>query len=80
MSWNHRILKRTYPGAFVETLYQVHEVYYDDSGKPTMCTENPISVTGETVEEIYETLNRMIKAAEKPVLDWDDFNTEEDSA
>ncbi len=75
MTWNHRVVRRVYdlPGS-VTTHYEIREVYYDDD-KPNACTEDPVGVCGESVNEIRETLERMAHALDKPVLEYDDFIT-----
>jgi len=75
MVWNHRIVKRVYHHASGdETTYQIHEVYYDEIGsEPTNITLDPIAPLGETVEELKEELNRMLRALEHPVLNYEDF-------
>lgn len=70
MSWNYRIIrKRTSFG----DLYQVHEVYYTDSGEVSSWTENSINPAGETLSELKKDFSRQLAALEKPVLDYDDL-------
>ena len=79
MTWNHRLVRRVIhtpdPGIGVdpEVLFAIHEVYYDDNGKPENITAEPIAAAGETVEEVMTDLHRMLRACEKPVLEYDDF-------
>ena len=75
MTWNHRVLKRVYsPGEKCEeTHYQIYEVYYNEEGKPTSCTMEPDYPTGESINELREDLERMIKALEHPILNYEDF-------
>ena len=57
--------------------YGIHEVFYED-GKPSMYTQDPISVQGENIEELKQTLKWMQECLELPVLDQDlDFPSEE---
>jgi hypothetical protein len=68
--WNHRVVRQIRDG---ETFYGIHEVFYglpdeSDAG----WTEDPISPVGETVEELRETLERMMRALDKPVILDDD--------
>ena len=72
MGWNHRVVKRTYPEPSGETFYQIHEAYYglNGSGKPSI-TVDPMYAIGESVDELRETLQRMLRALDKPVLDYE---------
>jgi hypothetical protein len=50
MSWNYRIIRdKQADGSY---WLAVHEVFYEADGTPTSCTKEPISVEGETVEEL----------------------------
>ena len=70
MHWNHRVVKRTYPAPSNETFYQIHEAYYGVENKPAI-TEEPDYPLGESIEELREDLQRMLRALDKPVLDYD---------
>lgn len=72
MSWNYRIIRRTHKG---ETGYGVHEVYYSPSGEPKLCSAEPSKPYGETLEELTSDLHTFLKALEKPVLDYDIFDS-----
>lgn len=71
--WNHRVVRRILieAGEPVEW-FGIHEVFYDhaqgESNPKLGWTEEPISVEGESVEELRETLVRMILALDKPVI------------
>ena len=66
--WNYRVMcsgKGT-----VDECYTIHEVYYDETGKQVQqWTEEAVPAYGESLEELVETLQRMLKAATKPVLE-----------
>ena len=64
-TWNHRILASEHNG---EMSLDIHEVYYDENGKPNGYTKNPVSVSGDSLKSITWTLNRMIEAKSKPIL------------
>jgi hypothetical protein len=69
--WNHRVVRRVYPGALDgEVAYQIHEAYYGIEDKPLISTE-PDHPHGETPEELREDLERMLRALDKPVLDYE---------
>lgn len=56
--------------------FAVHEVHYEN-GKPTRCSEEPVQITAESVEDIEDFLRTCLEACEKPVLDYDSFTTGE---
>ena len=64
--WNHRLIRRGGPGE--DPWYRIHEVYYDDSGKISGWTIDPVEPFGETVEEIRQELEAMLRACGEPVL------------
>ena len=66
--WNHRVVERTIVefGKPVKWL-GIHEVFYD--GDSVGWTDEPVAVQGETVEELRETLHRMLAALDKPVIE-----------
>jgi hypothetical protein len=55
--------------------FELHEVYYENH-KPVSCTENAIQVYCDGNESLKDTFDRMIKALDKPVLDYDNFPNE----
>ena len=70
MTWNYRVVRRVYPGADEE--FYVHEVYYTASRVAHARSELPSAPCGDTPEELRADLERMLKAFEKPVLEFDD--------
>lgn len=78
--WNYRILAHPPHPIQKEDLaiyLEIHEVYYEDDGTPGGPTANPVSVGGETVEEVGKVLEMMKAALEKPVLWYGDRWPEE---
>lgn len=81
--WNHRVVRRTHPpvlkkgkviaSAYVE--YAIHEAYYpsdeEPTGKPDSITEEAVEPSGETLKELKNDLERMLRATKKPVLDYE---------
>lgn len=61
--WNYRIMTLD-KGA----TWGIHEVYYDEDGKPNGYTENPQEPYGETLDELKNDLLYMLRAFEKPIL------------
>jgi hypothetical protein len=73
MTWNFRIIKH------VDDTFHVHEVYYDEDGKPDGVTESPSAPFGETLEEICNELKNMQNAKFLDPLDMKMFlDMEED--
>ncbi len=73
MTWNYRIIEFQTGD---ETHRAIHEVYYDDDGKPTGYADNPASVWWHVDEEEgapNRILERMQEALAKPVLTEKDF-------
>lgn len=66
MTWNHRVVKFTENG---EDWYAVCEVYYNDDGTIYAHTQDGIRVTGESVEELKETLERMLRCVDQKVVE-----------
>jgi hypothetical protein len=69
-TWNYRVLKKT-DQKTGETTYAIHEVYYDDTGKPDGCTKNSVAPMGETLEELKRDMEHYRLALGKPVLAYD---------
>jgi len=61
MTWNYRIV-RSFGGSL-----GIHEVYYDEEG-PRTWTENPMTLYGETLDELKEDFMMMAQALLKPIL------------
>lgn len=74
MSWNYRVMKRTYKGMnYEEDAYDIYEVYYNDNGEVKNWSESPTYPHGETLEELKEDIKRYEEALNKPVLDYDEL-------
>lgn len=72
MTWNYRVVKQihdTHGGE--ETLFQIHEVYYDKKGEVVRMTEDAIPLDSETVEGLCDVLVEIQKAFAKSVLEHD---------
>lgn len=70
--WNYRVLVKFYDGT---PEFHIHEVYYEND-IPVSCTENPISVGGDSIKSLNWTLNKMKLALKKPILHYDRFPEE----
>lgn len=82
MVWNNRVVKREWKRAdgSMEICYQIHEVFYDKKGaKPDMVSSDATAALGETLHELREDLERMLKAVngvidkDHDVLNYEDF-------
>ena len=62
MSWNYRVMKK---GGHLA----VYPVYYDDSGKFRGCSEIPFSPEADNLEELRNTLELMLDALTKEILE-----------
>ena len=70
--WNYRILR--YDSGEVG----IHEVYYDDKGNPENCTQDPVGIVGDDVEELRDVLAQYGEAFKKPILDFSFFTAKGD--
>lgn len=66
MFWNHRVLKRIDQG---ETVYGIVEAFYDNDGELDAYGEAFEAPSGESVEELRQSLRWMLDSVEAPVLD-----------
>lgn len=48
--------------------FAVHEVYYDEKGKITNWTADPINITGDSPKDVTKILQTMLKDIKRPVL------------
>jgi hypothetical protein len=74
MSWNNRVVKRTYPvGEELHYTYSIHECYYDVNGKIWAFSSEPDAIVGDTIEDVSSGLDLMSKALEAPVLNYEEL-------
>lgn len=66
MSWSYRVVKK-------EDIYGIHEVYYDDDGKPDMCTENSITMDADSADDLEWMIKQFKIAMNQPWLNYADF-------
>lgn len=67
MAWNYRVLKKKLSED--EDTFDVCEVYYDEHDKATSWAWGKNVLSGESLEELQETLVRIQEAIQKPVLE-----------
>lgn len=67
--WNHRIVKQMVElGPEKFPTYGLHEVFYDDDGKPGSWTKEPVAIVGDDYKETADVYMAMSRAFFKPVL------------
>lgn len=49
----------------------IHEVYYDENGKPSGWSESPRPIMEYNINGLSRMLKNMLEAVEKPVLDYE---------
>jgi len=65
--WNHRVIRRVDKNGNVT--FGIHEVFYSPkTKKPDMWTESPVEILGDTIEDVREYLDWMIKSLDTPIL------------
>ena len=67
MTWNHRVFKTKLPTG--EDWFDIRETYYGTGPKGISWTVEPCAPGGETIDELREELNRMLRALEYPILE-----------
>jgi hypothetical protein len=72
MTWNHRVLRHI--DAWGDEYYTFAEVFYDDNDKPE--GYSTVCMVGDNIEEIRQIANRLLKAADQPVLEATIFESE----
>jgi len=60
MTWNYRIMKHSHRSG---DYYAIHECFMNSNGQAHSWTEDEITPSGETPEELIETLEMMLKDA-----------------
>ncbi len=77
-AWNYRVVRKKHKSKEIDwDWYGIHEVYYKD-GEPEMCTEGMMSPHGDTLEELQEDLQWMLRALDAPVLNYEDIGGNDD--
>ena len=63
---HHRVVKTIQPNG--DVIFGIHEVYYDENGVPDGYTANPISISGEDMESLNWTVDRIKESLSKAPL------------
>jgi hypothetical protein len=76
MSWNYRVVKKVtkIPLGETDISYEIHDVYYDKNLDIVNIGRLSFPM-GDDVESLQWSLERMIEACKKPVID---YNTGEE--
>jgi hypothetical protein len=69
MGWDYRVFREEDGG------YVVREVYYDDDGSITACTQDAVEPMGESIEELTRDIDYFKQALRLPVLTLADVPT-----
>lgn len=91
MKWNHRVLRRNIVDDLsgeTPLSWGLHEIYYDANGAPDMYSEEPTDIVTfselggpstdeEAIQQLRETLERMLRALDVPILTESDFTRKE---
>ncbi len=71
--WNYRVVRQLIGSDADQVVWlAVYEVHYTD-GVPTLCSERPIELGGESLEELRGEMELFQKALQLPVLDMEIF-------
>lgn len=74
MTWDYRVIKHiTLSG---DNYYAIHEVYYNELGIASSCTQNPaypIWYAADTNWSLKKDIEQIKKALSKPILNYEDF-------
>ncbi|TAL43904.1 MAG: hypothetical protein EPN89_14955 [Methylovulum sp.] len=75
-TWNYRVIRKQHEtGESVS--FQIHEVYYDESGAIKGWTEKPVQPSGESIGELREDIGYFLTAFRKDVLERYEVNDKE---
>lgn len=67
MTWNYRIIKKTFADND-STQYEIHEVYYEGNSISGW-TANSVKPSGESIAELREDISYFLQAFKRPVLE-----------
>ncbi len=71
MHWNYRIFRHSNPSG---ATFALHEVYYDEAGKPAQWTDEPECGHFDSVDELIQAIEQMLRDAKlcaEDILDFD---------
>ena len=67
MTWNYRIIKKTFSDNDCEQ-YEIHEVYYEGNSISGW-TESSVNPSGASVAELREDIRYFLQAFKRPILE-----------
>ena len=75
-TWEYRVLEKVtnHPQIGEVVWHEIVEVYYDDDGKLDATSDKTYPV-GDTVEDLREDLELMLRATNKPVISHEELNS-----
>jgi len=65
--WNYRLMRHI--DAFGREYFAIHEAYYNDVGEVTAWTDDAASPMGQTMDEVRDDLEKMLRALDYPVVE-----------
>lgn len=74
MNWNYRVVKSMVEN---QPQYEIHEVYYDKDGNPTMYSAVAVKPFGETLKQLKKDHKRMHRALKLPILEYGKITLQE---
>jgi len=74
MTWNYRIVRHHTSDS---NWLAIHEVYYEEDGKPKMVSVNPVAPHGDSFDDLVKDLEMQKAACKLPILDYTLFNRED---
>lgn len=66
-TWNYRVIRKEHETG--ECTFQIHEVYYDESGNVESWSQDPVEPLGETIGELREDIRYFQSAFRKAILE-----------
>lgn len=63
MTWNYRLVKK-------DGLIGIHSVYYNQKKEIQSLSVDPEYLSAETVDELKENVEKIMRAFERPVIDF----------
>ena len=74
-TWSYRVVERIAKRTHTDDAiwHEIVEIYYNDEGKIVGSTD-AVSPAGDTVEDLRQDLELMLRATNKPVISHEEFN------
>lgn len=71
--WDYRVIEK-------DGIFTIHEVYYNEYGNIRMFSKSGITPIGESLDELRNMLNSMLKALNSPILNYYKIKKEVENA